>query len=247
MIEAFFIGLVTGLFGSAHCLGMCGGIIAATESIVVKKSNKGNWFSRILTYNVGRITSYTLLGLIAGFAGLGLGVWYTGLILPLRLLAGFMMIAMGCYIAGWWFGLRRLEQLASRLFKPMQNKFSNSLNSKSYQGRFIAGLLWGYLPCGLVYSALSLSLAKANPLDSAILMFAFGLGTLPAVFLGGAFHQTLAQWLRLSRVRQGAGMMIIIAGIWTLAAPQLMSMIGHNSGHDSNQDSAHTSHVGHKN
>lgn len=227
MIEVLLIGLVTGIFGSAHCLGMCGGIIAATEANIQRGTDKHHWFSRILTYNFGRITSYTLLGFIAGLTGLALGTWYIDLILPMRILAGLMLISMGCYIAGWWFGLKVLEQLGSRLFKPLQHKFSRALATQTYQGRFVAGLLWGYLPCGLVYSALSLALAKANPFESAALMLAFGLGTIPAVFLGGVLHHSFAGWLKLSSVRQGAGLALIIAGLWTLAAPQLMSMLGH--------------------
>ncbi|MFT5452644.1 MAG: sulfite exporter TauE/SafE [Enterobacterales bacterium] len=233
MIEILLVGFLIGFLGSAHCLGMCGGLVVATGTLNSLQTNnlqtKRAQYFKLLTYNFGRICSYSLMGLFAGFIGLELGNWYLGLVLPLRIVAGLMLIAMGCYIAGWWFGLRKLEQIGGRLFKPLQKKFSSALANNSFSGRFIAGLLWGYIPCGLVYSALTLALAKANPLESASLMFAFGVGTLPSIVLGTVLHNSIIQWLRIKSVRQGAGILLILAGLWTFISPQLFEFIGHHT------------------
>jgi len=227
MIEIMLVGFLIGFLGSAHCLGMCGGLVIATGTHRIQ--NKRDRYFNLLTYNLGRICSYSLLGLIAGLIGLELGSRYLALVLPLRIVAGLMLIAMGCYIAGWWFGLRKLEQIGGRLFKPLQKRFSTALGSHSFGGRFRAGLLWGYIPCGLVYSALTLAIANANPLESASLMFAFGIGTLPSIVLGSVLHHSLVDKLRVQSVRQGAGILLILAGLWTFSAPQILNLFGHHT------------------
>lgn len=165
---------IVGLMGSGHCIGMCGGIVAALGS------NRPS-LQLLVGYNLGRLLSYSIAGAMA--AGLVMGVAgerYQQLIPLLRTVAGTMIVLMGLYIAGWC----RIQPLLVRLGKP-----------DTATKAIAAGMLWGWLPCGLVYSALGQALVSHSPVIGALSMLAFGLGTLPAMLAGGWFSARLARWL----------------------------------------------------
>jgi len=136
-----------GLAGAGHCLGMCGGIAAAL--------NLGGHRSHAVTlaYHGGRITSYTLLGGLLGLAAgsIDISAWTMGL----RYLAGFMLIAMGLYVADWWRGMVWLERGGAYLWRPVQRLSSRLLPIRHWPQGFALGLCWGLMPCGLIYSSLA--------------------------------------------------------------------------------------------
>ncbi|RMF18492.1 MAG: sulfite exporter TauE/SafE family protein, partial [Gammaproteobacteria bacterium] len=149
MIDVLMPALLIGLMGSPHCLGMCGGLAALAGQPA--SGARGPAF--ILTLHGARLTSYMLLGAVAGLAGQPLR-FSPELALVARLFAGGMLIAMGLYLGGWWTGLRRLEAAGGRLWQRLTKGQSRMTTSP-----LLLGLSWGLLPCGLVYSTLIWSLA----------------------------------------------------------------------------------------
>lgn len=203
--------LLLGLLGGSHCLVMCGGIGAAL-GIAAEGRQRLLW---ILLFQLGRIGSYTLLG-----AGLGamLGLIEQPYIAPLlKLLSGLLLIAMGCYLAHWWYGLRVLEQAGQGLWRRVQPLAQRLLPVRRPADALLIGLCWGLLPCGLIYSALGWSASAANPLHSAGLMLCFGLGTLPVMFATGLAGEKLAALLRSKNLRNTAAILLIGFGSWTIA------------------------------
>ena len=200
--------LLLGLSGSGHCLGMCGGIASA----LALGPRKGPGIN--LAYHSGRITSYAVLG---GALGLAAGItdiatWT----ISLRYLAGALLILMGLYVADWWRGMLVIEQAGARLWQPIQRLSSRWLPVRSTPQAFALGLTWGLMPCGLIYSALAWSATTQNAASSALLMLLFGLGTLPAMLATSLGAQQLQQFLRKGGFKLFIGILLILAGAWTL-------------------------------
>lgn len=199
MNPEYFAAFFVGLFGSAHCLLMCGGMAGALQMLMPPSRARRGWLQLMLGF--GRISSYALTGAL--FGGLGATmVGSTGL-LPqyLQLFAGLMLLAMALYISRLWFGLLRLEKAGQTLWRLVQPLSQRLMPLDSSLKAYGYGLCWGYLPCGLVYSALSWSLGSGSAVNGAIWMGLFGLGTLPAVLLAGQAADALRQlqqqqWLR---------------------------------------------------
>lgn len=217
LISAFFMGLL----GSTHCVGMCGGISAALSFALPAEKRQGlSLVGYQLSYNLGRIATYTLLGAIIGLLGSGLLAPWQHSPWP-RVLAGLFMLVLGLYLAGWWLGLQKLERVGGGLWKYIQPITQRLLPVNNPFKAVVAGGLWGFLPCGLVYSALGLALARAEPGASAASMLAFGLGTLPTLLLTGSLAGRLRELLQQTRVRQLAGVLVMAFGLWT-AIPALL-------------------------
>lgn len=222
-----------GLLGSTHCIGMCGGITSAL-SLSLRGRSKAETSWLMLTYHIGRISSYALAGLLFGVVGWFLGDASEALQSSLRIIASGMLIAMGLYITGWWKGLMKMEKLGQHLWKHIQPLASKLLPIRSTPDALALGALWGWLPCGLVYSTLIWSASQNNPTQSALLMAAFGLGTLPSVFLTGIFARQLTSVIQASMTRNIAGIMMILFGLYSIPGPHqlwVMSIlsIGHGS------------------
>jgi len=195
LIPAFLLGLM----GAGHCLGMCGGVAAALSFANTGRSKQHQLFI-LLMYNVGRILSYGFLGALFAFL-LG-GVEKLSPVPILRVVSGLLLVAMGLYLADWWRVLSRLEALGAGLWKFISPIASRLMPARNLRSALMLGLLWGWLPCGLVYSVLSYASAQGEILSGALVMIAFGVGTLPAVLAGGLaskFVNTLVskRWLRV--------------------------------------------------
>lgn len=212
MTEALSLttALMIGLLGGTHCLGMCGGI-AATVSL-----GSGNQHNSILLlgYNVGRISSYAAAGFL--LASLTWLIRSPELMLSLRTLAGVILILMGCYLAGWWRVLTYLEKGGQTLWRKIQPLAGKLLPVKTVPQAICLGALWGWLPCGLVYSTLIWASAANTPLDSAILMASFGAGTLPVMLLTGFFAGRLKAIIQHRYTRQISGLLVILFGLFTI-------------------------------
>jgi sulfite exporter TauE/SafE len=206
-----------GFLGSTHCVGMCGGISAALSFALPAEARKGaRLFGYQLAYNSGRIGTYTLLGALLGWLGGSLlGDW--AMTLWPRLVAAVVMIALGLYLAGWWHGLQKLERMGGGVWKYLQPLSRRLLPVDNPLKAIVAGAVWGFLPCGLVYSGLGLALTAAHTGTSALVMLAFGLGTLPTLLVTGSLAAGLRRFMQAPQTRQVAGAVVIGFGVWTAA------------------------------
>ena len=217
-IAAFLVGLL----GGVHCVGMCGGIVGALclglEQDSTNTQNKTRAaFPYLLAYNAGRIGSYTFAGILMGGIGwLGSHLFDIYFLQQLlEIIAALFMFALGLYIAGWWKVLANIEKLGGKVvwkkLEPLGRRF---MPVRSYSQAFLLGVVWGWLPCGLVYSVIIWTISTQSPLDGGLLMLSFGLGTLPNLLLMGVFASTLNQFIQQAWVRQVAGVMIMaFAGV----------------------------------
>jgi len=209
--SALLLMLPLGFMGSLHCIGMCGGLVTA-----VSMSRPDIWWSGLFIYQLGRVTTYALLGLLVGFSGVALSALGGDLLQRiLAILAGALMIVFALNLAGWLPDpLRRFSAWASRKsgLAQLVRQASEHARAGSW---FVLGLANGLLPCGLVYAALSLALAAGNAHTATLMMAAFGLGTIPAMMLVPSVLHRMTQVFRTSAMRVAA-VMIIAMGIVTI-------------------------------
>ncbi|MFP4495672.1 MAG: sulfite exporter TauE/SafE family protein [Halochromatium sp.] len=209
MTGSLFTAWLVGLLGGVHCVGMCGGIVATLTAGLPRERRRQMWSqlsSQLpfqLAYNSGRILSYTIAGALMGALG-AVALELLPLHLAQRVLyliaAGFML-ALGLYLAGWWQGLTRVERLGARLWRRIEPLGRRFLPVRHWSQALAVGLVWGWLPCGLVYSVLIWSAGSGGPLQGALLMLVFGLGTLPnllglGLLAGAAARLSEQRWLR---------------------------------------------------
>lgn len=205
--------LLLGFFSSSHCLVMCGGIAAAIGS-----RTEQHRIRTILMFNSGRLLSYATLGLIVSLVGLWLQSQNHYLMQFMRTFAGIMLVLMGLYVGRWWLVLTRFEKVGQPVWnalRPITNGFMGSSKPHHQLG---LGMLWGFLPCGLIYSALTWVAANGDPLMGFLTMFFFGLGTLPALTAGTLFGNIITPWLNKPFTRKLAALLLITFGVWTALA-----------------------------
>ncbi len=222
---ALYISAITiGLLGSSHCIAMCGGITSAL-SLSLEKQKPGTVFALILSYHTGRIFSYACAGFLLASIGWFIGDISKPIYSSLRYLAGGMLVAMGLYVSGWWRGLTQLEKAGHHLWKRIQPLAKNILPIRHPGQALGVGMLWGWLPCGLVYSSLIWASSQGSPVQGAILMACFGLGTLPTVILTGAFSRQVNGLIQSQLTRNIAGLLLILFGLWTIPGPHQMKFM----------------------
>lgn len=201
-----------GLLSSAHCIGMCGGLAAALGATEQPLTSS---IPRHLLYGVGRITTYSFLGAVGGFAGLYLSRYDTTLLTvqqAFSVSAGVLMLFVGASAMG-LLRVRRLKAMGlSELFAPI---FSHFLNARRWSGFYLAGIANGFLPCGLVYAFLAEAVAVGGVSRGAAVMAAFGLGTMPAMTFIGCGSTLLAHRMR-AHVFRVAGAFIMVFGVATI-------------------------------
>lgn len=216
--------LILGLLGGGHCLGMCGGLMGAL-TLAIPPEQRARRLRLLLAYNLGRILSYASAGLLIGLAGWA--VASSPAAMALRVAAGLLLIAMGLYLAGWWSGLTRIEAVGRHLWRHLQPLASRLMPVSSLPRALLLGAVWGWLPCGLVYSTLLWASSQGSPTDSALLMLAFGLGTWPVLLATGMAAERLTALLRRRGVRVAGGLLVILFGLWTLPGPHQHWLMGH--------------------
>ncbi|WP_397458230.1 sulfite exporter TauE/SafE family protein [Pseudomonas asplenii] len=216
--------VILGVLGGGHCLGMCGGMMSALTLAIPPEQRARRW-RLLLAYNLGRVLSYAAAGLLTGLAGWAVASSPAATVL--RVVAGLLLISMGLYLAGWWSGLTRIESLGRGLWRFIQPIANRLLPVSSLPRALLLGALWGWLPCGLVYSTLLWAASRGNALDSALLMLAFGLGTWPVLLATGLAAERVTALLRKRRVRQGGGLLVMLFGLWTLPGPHQHWLMGH--------------------
>lgn len=204
--------LLVGLLGGGHCAGMCGPIVGAVT--VTMPGNRPR-LDLVLVYNLGRILTYTLAGALAG--AIGASSYFLDHILPVQQLlyglASLMLIVLGLYLAGIWHGVTAIEAIGRHLWRYLQPLSGKLLPVRHLPQALGLGLVWGWLPCGLVYSVLVAAIATGDPLKGASLMLAFGLGTLPALMAMGMAAVRLKRWLQDLWVRRISGLTVLAFGV----------------------------------
>lgn len=208
LAAAFLVGFL----GGVHCVGMCGPLVGA---FTLQQPGKPPRLALQLAANLGRITSYTAAGALAGLLG-GSSVFLERLFPAERLLfilAQVMLILLGLYLAGWGQAVLALERLGGRLWTRLKPGLARLLPIRTPGQAFAAGALWGFLPCGLVYSVLVTALASGSPLQGAATMAAFGLGTLPNLLAMGWFAGRLVPLTRRRGLRLAAGLLVAGFGV----------------------------------
>jgi sulfite exporter TauE/SafE len=212
--------LAAGLASGVHCVGMCGGIVAAFDSKrFIRIKEPGRW-KRHLAFNLGRISTYAAAGAAVGTLG---AAAYAAGALPaqamLHLAANVMLVLVGLYLAGadrllaplealgmpLW---RRLQPLAARLLKA---RTEPRQSARTLARSYLAGLAWGWLPCAMVYAALAAAAFSGGAAAGALGMAAFGLGTLPFLLGAGWLASRLRDW------RRAAGAAVLGFGVYGLA------------------------------
>ncbi len=215
---SFVAAIMVGLLGSTHCVGMCGGIVSALSQGLSDpaRNTKALLLKHLLAYNAGRILSYTLIGALAGLVGAGVSELNPLPSLPIgAFIASIFMVALGMYLANWWRILSILEGMGAFVWRKIEPWGRRWLPVSNPLQAFGLGIIWGWLPCGLVYAVVAWSLTTGNMQQGAILMLGFGLGTLPTLVLMGVATAQLRHIIQRQAVRTTAGIIIIVFGVYT--------------------------------
>lgn len=209
------IAFLVGLLSTVHCFGMCTGIVGAlTLSLPTEvRARPHSLIPFVTAYNLGRITSYALVGALLGEAShllaRVLGEYYGTRIFNVVSFA--MMAGLGLYLAGWFPKFAAVERIGRPVWRHLEPIGRKLLPVTSVPQAFMFGTVWGWLPCGLVYSMVLWSMsAGGSAAGSAAVMFAFGLGTLPTVMLAGLLVNRVARFARQPWVRKTAGLTILL-------------------------------------
>ncbi|MFM2096302.1 MAG: hypothetical protein RIS70_3426 [Planctomycetota bacterium] len=211
MIELGLL-LISGMLGSSHCLGMCGGFVLA---LARPGRSWGHNFFRQSCYTLGRVSTYAFLGAVAGWAGnrfvaiQQVGTQGAGV---LAVLAGLLLCCQGLMAVGWWPRLLRADLKGGCSWLSILRPVLAGQNARDV---FVAGVFTGFIPCGLVYSMLALAASSHGVVAGLTKMIAFGLGTAPALVLVGTSGVAVPHWLRL-RLWRIAAWCLVLAGAITM-------------------------------
>jgi hypothetical protein len=239
VLAAFLVGVA----GGVHCVGMCGGIVAAValRSTRVQAASPGAGVLTAggraasgqlpfqLAFNLGRVATYGVIGGAVGAAG-SLGLLMETVFpvqLALRVIASALVILVGLHVAGYGSGvIRGLERAGGGVWRVAQRLGRGHFPPETAGQALLAGGIWGWLPCGLVYSVLATALLSGSAARGASIMLAFGLGTLPTLVAAGLLADRLRRALQRPVVRYAAGALVVALGVASLAsAPGLGAQI----------------------
>ncbi len=206
-----------GFFGGGHCVGMCGGLISAFALQLPPGLNRAGL---IVLLNLGRISSYVFIGLLVGAIGqIGISLDQTRWLQNgLYLSANLLLLFLGLYLAGISSLATRIESIGRPVWKRLNPLLNRLLPIQSVPACFGVGMLWGWLPCGLVYSASLYALGSGNALEGGLYMLAFALGTLPNLLAMGLFAAQLKNFLQRKTVRLAAGLLVAAWALWRLVS-----------------------------
>ncbi len=226
LIAPFLIGL----FSTLHCLGMCGGIMGAlTFSLPAEVRQKKSHLAQFLVaYNLGRIGSYALAGALIG----SLGSTLFAVVSPrsgylvLQWIAAALMAGVGLYLAGWFPRFARIERIGEPLWRLLEPFGRKLLPVRHPTQALFYGMIWGWLPCGLVYTALLLTVTSGDALSGALYMTAFGVGTLPAMTGAGILARQMMSLARRPVVRRVAGVIVIAMALVGVLFPEQLHRLG---------------------
>jgi hypothetical protein len=225
MLTSLLTAFVVGLLGGVHCVAMCGGVVSMLTLGMApeRRRRMAALLPLQLGYNVGRVAGYTLAGALLG--GLGAMVLQSTAVhwvqQVLYAFAAAVMIALGLYLGGWWRGLAMVERVGAILWRRLEPVGRRLLPIRTWAQSLAVGFIWAWLPCGLVYSVLILALGTGSPLYGALVMLAFGIGTLPNLLGVGLLAGAAARYVQAAWLRRAAGLLVIGFGgaaLWQLLA-----------------------------
>ena len=213
MIAPEYLAAVTaGLLGGGHCLTMCGPLLLAMRL--------GRSPGLLLMAQLGRIASYMLAGAVVAGASSNLGA--IGNIRPdhpaWRWTLGLLIIITGFQLTGWWRGFHQLERWLSPLWQRVSQALRPILPPRTPFQALLFGLLWGWLPCGLVYGVLLWALAQPSALDGAVLMASFGMATLPLLLLATLGGEALLTRIPRQQLSRYSGLLVMAMGLLLIIA-----------------------------
>jgi sulfite exporter TauE/SafE len=228
LVSVFIIGLL----GGVHCVGMCGGIVGAFSvasgrrvipvsagTAAFPRATVADDLLRVAAYNAGRLASYAVAGAIAG--GIAQGARTLSFLSPVQAggywLANLMLVALGLYLMNAWNGLARLEGAGQLLWRRVQPLMKRLLPVDGPGKAFALGGLWGWVPCGMVYSVLLSAMMTGSAASGAMVMLAFGAGTLPLLLTMGMLGSRLQAWSRKRGLRMAAGLLVLCFGLLGLS------------------------------
>lgn len=211
---SYLAAFVMGLLSSLHCIGMCGSIIGTlTYSLKPElRNDKRRLFEIVLNYNLGRIFSYALAGALVGAVQIFLSMPFSQgqAHRLLQILSAAVMAGAGLYLGGWFPRFAYIEKMGSRFWKLIEPLGRRLIPVQNRTQALLFGMVWGWLPCGLIYTALALAATAEGIVHSAMTMLAFGLGTLPAVMGIGIMTSFLTRLSRLRQFKHAVGALFII-------------------------------------
>jgi uncharacterized protein len=227
LLPVFLIGL----FGSVHCIGMCGGIVSAfsvasaprrrfpvpvvATSTSLVSADAVDTSLRVVSYNAGRISSYALAGAMTGGIAQGARAlsWLSSFEIGAYWLANLMLVLLGLYLMDAWHGLSHLEDAGRTIWRRVQPFTRYFVPMDTPLKAFALGGLWGWVPCGMVYSVLLTAMLSGSAASGAAVMLAFGLGTLPTLLSLGMIGARLQAWTRKRSIRVASGLIVLAFGI----------------------------------
>jgi sulfite exporter TauE/SafE len=227
---SYLVALVMGLFSALHCLSMCGSIIGTLTLSLRKeiRENKTQLVPFVFSYNLGRIASYAMGGYFAGLL-------HNVLMLPLgegqghrilQIVSALIMAGAGLHIAGWFPRFAYIEKAGGLIWRRLEPYGRRLIPVATLPQAFFFGMIWGWLPCGLVYAALTLAATAGNEVRSTLTMLAFGIGTLPAVVGVGIMTSLLVRLSGMRKFRQLAGISLLVLALLA-AFPWLNPLVLH--------------------
>ncbi len=225
----FFSAFIIGLLGSGHCIAMCGGITTMLTSALPSNKYDSNQqipvnnqhstqtskLTLVIYYNIGRIASYCIIGAIVGFTG-SIAAKNIGMPLAgLRMFSAVFIVLLGLYLGQWLMWLNRIEALGKRLWQYISPLAQKVIPVNSPTKAFSLGAIWGWLPCGLIYSVLTWALASGSLVSGASIMLFFGLGTLPALLTLSLSFGSIKNLLVKPTLRKIMALILITFGIYS--------------------------------
>ncbi len=255
MLVNLIIAFNLGLFSTLHCIGMCGGFIS-TMMLASSASNNGEKkkiFKSSFAYNFGRICSYSIAGLVMGMFGFALADLLSDykIYLILQLFASAILIGVALNILGLFSFSKHLENIGMKLWRHIQPLTKGLLPVDSFAKAYLLGLVWGWLPCGMVYSALMLSISTGTPVNGMLVMMFFGMGTLPAMLSAGYFVDYLNRFRQNKHLRWVTALALILIAVSLPLSMMYMSGHHHQAQQENSEegsltvDTSHTDHSMH--
>lgn len=224
---SYSAALLVGLAGSPHCIGMCGGIVSLFNLSARDGQAGSRGFSNNIIFQFGRVSCYTMLGAIAGATG-AIALGERELVgVAFRWLSLLLLLSIALSVLGWWSPAKRLERAGSLLWQKLQPMARPLLQSSKKSRVYALGVLWGFLPCGLIYSTLAWSLTTGNTVQAALMMLCFGLGTMPALLGVGYMAGDLKRQMRRPAVRYSLALFLALLAFLPFYMHQMHA--GHGS------------------
>ena len=191
-------------------------LIASSTQPVQSMAASGLDWLRLPVFSFGRVSSYALAGLALGALSFGIQQRFPDMFSWMRLLSGVLLTLLALFIGRWWAGISVVEKAANALWQPLMGSFSSFSNHKSLGSVFVLGSLWGWIPCGAVYTTLAWAALAADPVQSSLLMLSFGLGTMPALLVAGYSLGFMQRFMQQPILRVFFASSLLAYGVWIM-------------------------------